>query len=388
MKKLAILITHPIQYYVPLFKHLSKNCNLKVFYTWGEKGAQAKYDPGFAKTILWDLPLLDGYAYEFLTNTAKDPGSHHYRGIINPDLIVKLNSFHPDAILIYGWAYQSHLSAMRHFKGKTQIWFRGDSTLMNDKLGFKKVLRKLFLKWVYLHVNKAFYVGRANKAYFNEFGLKKNQLIFAPHAIDNVRFAKDMTKEANELRASLQIKGNEFLILFAGKLEPQKNPMLLLQAFIELNLPGVHLLFVGNGILEKSLKSEVENKGSTMLSMKSQVHFMDFQNQSQIPVVYQACDLLCLPSKRETWGLVTNEAMASGKAVLISDRVGCSEDLVKNEQNGYIFANDEISDLKDKLVLLLANKSQLKKMGEKSYAIIKNWSIEIQSAAILKELNL
>lgn len=387
MKKLAIIITHPIQYYVPLFKELAKYCNLKVFYTWGEKGAEAKYDPGFNKTILWDLPLLDGYNYEFMTNSAKDPGSHHYRGIANPDLIAKVSSFHPDAILIYGWAYQAHLSAIRHFQGKTKIWFRGDSTLINDKPGFKKLMRKFFLKWVYSHVDKAFYVGSANKSYFIEFGLKENQLIFAPHAIENERFAEEKKQEANALRSSLRIDADELLILFAGKLEQQKNPMLLLQAFIELKIPNVHLLFVGNGILEKSLKLEVERNASSMLNKNSWVHFMDFQNQSQMPTVYQSCDLLCLPSKSETWGLVINEAMASGRAVLVSDKVGCSDDLVKNAQNGYIFANNEINDLKDKLVLLLTNKSHLEKMGKQSYTIIKNWSIEMQSSAILKELN-
>ncbi len=89
MKRLAIITTHPIQYNAPLFKLLSKrnNISIKVFYTWGEAVLQKKYDPGFGKTIEWDIPLLEGYEYTFVENTAKKPGSHHFSGIDNPRLI-------------------------------------------------------------------------------------------------------------------------------------------------------------------------------------------------------------------------------------------------------------------------------------------------------------
>ncbi|RYG43910.1 MAG: glycosyltransferase family 1 protein, partial [Chitinophagaceae bacterium] len=83
MKRLAIVVTHPIQYYAPVFQALtaSKQVELKVFYTWGE-GSVKKFDPDFKKVIEWDIPLLEGYAYEFLTNKSSDPGTHHFRGII------------------------------------------------------------------------------------------------------------------------------------------------------------------------------------------------------------------------------------------------------------------------------------------------------------------
>ncbi|MET0570901.1 MAG: glycosyltransferase family 4 protein, partial [Pedobacter agri] len=330
MKKLAIIITHPIQYYVPVFQLLAKECELKVFYTWGEAGAKAKYDPDFKQLIAWDLPLLEGYDFEFLTNSSKDPGSHHYGGIINPDLSEKISSFSPDAILIYGWAYKSHLSAMRYFKGKIPLWFRGDSTLLNETNGLKKILRTLLLKWVYKNINKAFYVGTANKTYFQKYGLKPDQLKFAPHAVDNERFSENKSAEACLMRENLGIGVNETLILFAGKFEKKKCPDLLLQAFLDLKMENTHLLFVGNGELEEGLRSKVKSLKLKAESLKPNIHFMDFQNQSYMPVVYQACNLFCLPSQSETWGLAVNEAMGCEKAMLVSDRVGCASDLVKN----------------------------------------------------------
>ena len=126
MKKLAIITTHPIQYYAPVFKllHQNKKICIRVFYTWGE-AVLNKYDPGFEKKIEWDLPLLDGYPYEWVTNTSSDPGSHHFKGIVNPDILLRINTWKPDALMVFGWAYQGHLKVIRHFKKKGAGIFQG-----------------------------------------------------------------------------------------------------------------------------------------------------------------------------------------------------------------------------------------------------------------------
>ena len=378
--RLAIITTHPIQYYTPVFKLLNQNPNIsvKVFYTWGEKGLE-KFDPGFGKKIDWDIPLLDGYDFEWVKNTATDPGSHHFTGIINPDLINQIKTWQPDALLIFGWAYHSHIKAIRYFKNKIPVYFRGDSTLIDVQPGVKSILRSLLLKWVYRHIDHAFYTGTNNKAYFKKYGLKDDQLTFAPHAIDNDRFAADNNSQAEEIRESLNISADDILVLFAGKLEQKKSPQMLLKAFLALNMPQAHLLFTGNGMLENLLKQEAgDNKN---------IHFIGFQNQSLMPAVYQACDLFCLPSKGpgETWGLAINEAMACGKAVLVSDKVGCAADLVTNK-NGMIFKSESIADLTSCLQELLTNKKRLHEYGQHSSALIKSWSFEKQVKTIENKL--
>ncbi|QTE36661.1 glycosyltransferase family 4 protein [Mucilaginibacter gossypii] len=378
MKNLAIVITHPIQYYAPVFKLLyeRQKINVMVFYTWGEGGLQ-KFDPGFGKTITWNLPLLEGYPYEWVKNISTDPGSHHSKGIDNPDLISQINNWQPDVIMVYGWFYKSHLKILKYFKGRVPVIFRGDSTLLDDKGGIKSVLRSLFLKRIYRHIDFALYAGSNNKAYFKKCGLKETQLFFAPHAVDNDRFAEDRTNEALTLRKQLGIADDEKLLLFAGKFEHKKNPLSLLEAFIDVTQPGTHLLFAGNGILEIELKNKA--------SRHKNIHFIDFQNQLYMPVVYQACDIFCLPSKGpgETWGLAINEAMACGKAILISNKVGAGTDLVKDYENGLIFnANDGV-DLKSKLkTLLLYDKTALFTMGQQSREIIEGWSFVKQVEAI------
>ena len=381
MKKLAVITSHPIQYYAPIFRLLQqrRQVDVKVFYTWG-KNSLNKHDPGFNKTIEWDIPLLEGYPYEWANNTSKTAGSHHFKGIVTPGLIQQVKAFRPDAVLVIGWGYHSHLKAIRYFKNKIPVLFRGDSTLLDEKPGFKSLFKYIFLKWVYLHIDHAFYVGINNKAYFKKYGLKESQLSFAPHAIDNERFALKRTAEALHLRKQLKINDEDVLVLFAGKMEEKKAPLALLTAFTSLNQASVHLLYAGTGALEDELKSRAKNKMN--------VHFIDFQNQSQMPVIYQACDLFCLPSKGpdETWGLTVNEAMACGKAILTSDKVGCAADLVKDSINGAIFKSGDREDVENKLKQLTADKNLLQRYGEASQAIIKNWNFTNIALAIENKL--
>jgi glycosyltransferase involved in cell wall biosynthesis len=381
VNRLAIITTHPIQYYAPLFKLLNErnHADIKVFYTWG-KNSVKKFDPAFGKNIDWDIPLLEGYDYEWAENISPDPGSHHFKGIITPGLVGQIKAYTPDAILVFGWAYQSHLKVIRYFKNKVPVYFRGDSTLLDEQKGTRAILKTIFLRWVYSHINHAFFVGTNNKAYYKKYGLKEKQLSFAPHAIDNQRFEVDRTDEVSILRKSLGITTkNDILLLFAGKFEEKKAPELLLEAFLLLKKPNVHLLFVGNGALENILRDKAgENKN---------IHFMDFQNQSAMPVMYQACDLFCLPSQGpgETWGLAVNEAMACKKAIIVSDKCGCAIDLVK-KGNGIIFKSRDITELQSALATLTADLALLIACGKKSKSIINDWSFERIAVAIESQL--
>lgn len=371
MKKLAIITTHPIQYNAPLFRMLHERgkIDLKVFYTWSQSSSGSKYDPGFKQSVQWDIPLLDGYPYSFVQNISGAPGSHHYKGIDNPLLIQEIQAWGADAVLIYGWNFKSHLKAMRFFYNKIPVLFRGDSTLLDEAPGLKQMMRRWFLKYVYSFADIALYAGKANKAYFLKHGLNEEQLHFMPHATDNDRFAgNDNTVwDAAGLRSKLNIPQGRMVFLFAGKLELKKRPGFLAKIFSAIGDEESYLLIAGSGELEDVLRSLYGNKGN--------IRFLGFQNQLQMPALYGACDVCVLPSSEgETWGLVLNEAMAAGKAVIASEACGASYDLIMHGENGFVFKKNDAAGLKKCLMYFTENKEAAARMGRRSAGIIKGYN--------------
>lgn len=382
MQKLAIISTHPIQYNAPFFRILAerKEIEIKVFYTWSQSKEGIKYDPGFGKNIEWDIPLLEGYNYTFVENIAPNPGSHHFAGIQNPNLIKQIKNWGADAVLIYGWNFKSHLATLRYFKNKIPVFFRGDSTLLNETKGFKKIIRRFFLKYVYSFVDFAFYVGNANKDYFKAHGLAEEQLVFMPHAIDNKRFERNEKNAAEGvcIRDKLAINTEAIVFLFAGKLDKNKNVGFLINSFAALKVQNCFLLIAGTGTQEEELKKNA--------CTHTNIKFLGFQNQKQMPGIYAAANIFVLPSISETWGLSMNEAMAAGLAIIASNGCGGALDLIKDGINGFVFKQKDINSLNNALSYLTDNNKELKRMGTASQKIIKKYSYNFDCMALENEL--
>ena len=337
MKRLAILSTHPIQYNAPLFRMLAADEAIELKVVYSKQLQEVRFDKDFGREIIWDISLTDGYEHESFEASS-------YAG--QKQMVNAIEHFEPDALLVYGWNFRGHWSTMRHFKGRIPIWFRGDSILLDPLPLWKKAARKLLLTFVYRSVDRAFYVGQANKRYFEWVSLRPDQLTYAPHAVDNEFFMLEDEKR-NELalqkRAELGIPTDATVFLFVGKLEPKKQPNMLAEAFQAAELGNSHLVFIGSGNLETKLKVQCASTEN--------VHFVGFQNQLSMPVWYRVGDVLCLPSKgpNETWGLAVNEAMASGCATILSDRVGCQEDILSSDAVGIRFSADQTDELSTSL---------------------------------------
>lgn len=367
-KRLAIVVTHPIQYYSPVFRILSERgvLDVCVFFTW-EKEA-TRFDREFGRTFEWDIPLEEGYEHVFIPNG----GSlrRDFMGVRNPGMEERIESWGADALLVYSWNYLSHLRAMRRFHGRIPVFFWGDSNLVDPMPAWRKSLRNLFLRWVYRHVDRAFHVGSRSREYFKSVGFSDSELCFAPHSVDNDRFAsasRAARGRAAEWRSSLGIGDDDVVFLFAGKFIGKKDPLLLMDAFGETACDKAHLVMVGDGELRGEM--ETRRRGD------ARIHILPFMNQSEMPIAYALCDVFCLPSRGpgETWGLAVNEAMACGKAVIVSDRVGCATDLVTDGENGYLFASGDRSDLVGKM-RRMSDREAARRMGDVSRIRIASWN--------------
>jgi glycosyltransferase involved in cell wall biosynthesis len=383
MKRLAIVATHPVQYNVPWFRLLADHDDLtvRVFYTW-QAHNHGVFDPDFSQTVKWDVPLLDGYDYELATPHQKVAQKSFWN--INADAAKPIERWSPDGILLLGWNYLSHLRVMRHFHDRVPVYFRGDSTILDDQSSLRRVARRNFLSQIYKFVDTAFYVGSNNYDYFRLHGLQDTQLCFAPHAVDNEHFATndvDRTADADVLRRSLGIGTEDVVFLFAAKLIEKKDPMLLLRSFMKLQRTDAHLVIVGSGPLESNVRHASESEHN--------VHLLPFKNQSEMPVIYRLGDIACVPSRGpgETWGLAVNEAMASARPAIASDRVGCARDLLSDTNFGYIHKSGNLCSLASVMAQCL-NRDQLRRMGRECQEfVLQHWSLEQLASAIADRVN-
>jgi len=352
-RKLAIVLSHPTQYYSPWFRWLRTHTALafRVFYLW-EFGVQARRDARFGTTFAWDVDLLSGYDAEFVPNRAARPGTDHFWGLRNSTLPARLATWRPDALLLFGYAYASHLQTVLWARRRgVPLVFRGDSHFLGrPTLAWPRVwLLRLF----YRQFAALTYVGRANRAYFEKLGVPSTKLFFAPHTVNHEHFdasRPEYRTAAAQLRQSLGLSPETRVVLFAGKFHPEKQPLPLLESFLALRPPGAALVFVGDGQERELLKERARS------APPGTVHFLPFANQSEMPARYLLADVFALPSRGlyETWGLAVNEAMHMGVPCLVSDRVGCQLDLVSDGQTGWVFRADDHAHLQTKLAEALA----------------------------------
>ena len=346
--RVAIVLSHATQYYSPWFRWMRANTPscFRVFYL-SDAGLTPSHDEKFQQTFAWDVDLRTGYDWEVVPNRAHQPDTLRFAGLWNPELTQRLTAWRPDAILLFGYRYRTHLWLIAWARlRRIPLIFRGDSHLLGrERLASSQ---RWLLPSVYRQFAACTYVGKANRTYFQRFGVADRKLFFAPHAVDAARFdpvQPQVVAAAHALRAQLGAAPHTRIILFAGKLIAEKQPVALLRAFLKVRPTDAMLVFVGDGPEKPALHAILAEHPD------APVRLLPFANQSEMPARYLMADLFVLPSRGsyETWGLAVNEAMHMGVPCLVSDRVGCQQDLVSDRVTGWVFPADDPLALASKL---------------------------------------
>jgi glycosyltransferase involved in cell wall biosynthesis len=332
--RLAILASHPVQYYAPMFRELAQRIDLHVFYAHSATPAQ-QAAAGFGHAFEWDINLTDGYSHSFLTNVSKRPGTDWFGGCDTPEIYNNLKSGGFTVVLTLGWHLKSMIQGSVAAKRLgLPVLVRGDSQLSTPRSPIKKWVKAIAYPILLRAFDAALYVGKNNQAYWQHYGFPERRLFFSPHCVETKRFAEGATtKTRDALRSRLGIAPTSFVVLFAGKLLPFKRPLDIVQALAKVRQAGgdCRMMVAGSGPLETDLKALAAD-------LSVPLDLLGFRNQSEMPSAYAAADVLVLPSDgRETWGLVANEALASGKPIIVSDVVGCAPDLAADRACGQIF---------------------------------------------------
>ncbi|MFW6129850.1 MAG: glycosyltransferase family 4 protein, partial [Atribacterota bacterium] len=327
--KLAILVSHPIQYQVPLYKKLAEHpkIDLMVYYC-TDYGIKEKKDPGFGIKFKWDIPLLEEYNYKFLPNISLKP-SNSFFGQINPSIIIELYKNEYDAIIIHGWSSFANILGIIGAKmSNTKIILKGEGDNLKNISNLIKIIKNLIYTLFFKIPNAFLYSYNKNKEYFKSYGVKEKKLFFFPCAVDNDLFQNELNKyesSRDKIKKKMGIDSKDIIILFVGKLIKRKRPIDLLKAFknIRKDNENVSLLFVGDGEQKDELENYINN------NKLKKIYFSGFINQSEISKYYSIGDIVVLPSEYDPSPKAVNEAMNFKLPLILSNKVGTAYDLVK-----------------------------------------------------------
>jgi glycosyltransferase involved in cell wall biosynthesis len=388
--KLAYLVTHPIQYQAPLLRRIAADpgIDLTVFFC-SDFSLRGYQDPGFGKTIAWDVPLTGGYRHEILPAVGRTAPVSFWRPW-NYGLAARLRRGRFDVLWVHGYNRWFHWRAMAAAKLRgLKVLVRDEATAISARRG---LVKRLVKGWFFGGLGRVcdgfLAIGTLNARYYQAYGIPPERIFSMPYAVDNDFFQEQARAAATgrqTRRRDLGLEPGRPVILSASKLSAVKGGLDLLEAYIQLSPDGVtephpYLVFIGDGDQRPLLEARARS------TRWNSIKILGFKNQRELPQYYDLCDVLVLPSRFEPWGLVVNEAMNAGRAVIVSDRVGCGPDLVHEGVNGYVFQTGDRAGLCQALEKVVGDPHRCRSLGAKSLEIIRHWGFDQDLAGLRQAL--
>jgi glycosyltransferase involved in cell wall biosynthesis len=338
------------------------------------QGAEPGVDPEFGIQVKWDVPLLEGYPWVQIPNKSLRPGPGRFWGLLNPGLWKLVSTGGYDAVVVYtGYVYASFWITLAAAKfHRVPILFGTDAhgLVPLDGKKWKVPVKRFAWPRLFRLATVVIVPSSGSIALMRSLGIPEDRLVLAPYVVDNDWWLKRAGEvDRREVRRVWGVPENSPVVFSCAKLQPWKRPLDVLKAFAQASVGGSHLVFAGEGPLRHELESH-----AVSLGIAPRVHFLGFTNQSQLPEVYRASDLLVLASEYEAFGVVVNEAMLCGCVPVVSDRVGAGYDLISPGKNGYVFPCGDVDALASILRETLRHPEQLNALAASDLERMKTWS--------------
>lgn len=379
--KILLVATHPIQYQVPWFRALAATPGIDFSVLYVDLPDAQQQGKGFGVAFKWDIPMLEGYDWQQVPRRAGRGGLDGFFAsrIVEPTAL--LASLAPDVVILTGWQafpLLQMLWAARRLG--IPVIMRGESNSLRERSWKVRLIHRQLLR----QCDAFLTIGKANQDFYRGYGIGPDHLFNTFYFVENERFsrsAQDLLPQRASLRERWHIPQDATCFCYAGKLEPKKRILDLLQALrvtTGQSHPPLHLLVVGTGELMVEAQAMVE-------CHRLPVTFAGFLNQTEIAAAYLAADCLALPSDfGETWGLVVNEAMACGRPAIVSDRVGCGPDLIRAGETGETFPFGDTTALAHCMIELASSPERLIAMGKTAQThVLANYNVEKSVAGTL-----
>lgn len=379
--KLAIVAPTAFFYQVALFRDLAAHSRiaLSVYFCSTEGLSGRDIVKKFNTDAKWGVEeeLLRGYDYKFLRNYSPSPSYLKWPiGLINIGIWAELKRLRPHAVILMSWMNPTWWLAVL-----ACLWYRIPFLYLTDTNIQAEPLKPWWRAWpkrlllgagLFKLTSGFLYVGEANKQLYRYYGVPESKMVefaFTWGYQSLLTEARKLAHQRDLIRSRLNIPKDGRVILYCGRLSPEKSPSVLLKAFQQLELPGKCLIFVGDGKLRGALEAY-----TTEHNLDS-VQFWGFKNRMEISECYAVADVLVLPSLREATGAVINEAMCFRLPVIVSDQVGFGMDLVGNGYNGFIFPVGDSDALARRIKQLFElPEGERQMMGARSFHLMTKWA--------------
>ena len=383
--KLAVIASHPIQHFVPVYRRLAEqyNIEIKVFFI-AENGVTNSVDKGFGVSFSWDIPLLEGYQHKFV-----NPGNiiinFSFNEIDCTDIHQHLEEFAADAVWLNGyWSRVNWRIIMRQNNYRTII-YGSDSNLLDIRNRTTRFIKQIIVRFFLSRCDAFIAVSEQNTRYLRHHGVSEKQIEQACYPIDMRTLLAQRTQltpdDRQAIRNKYGVSNDAFLIIFSGKLVAYKNPIDLVKALNVVQQKEIVVMFMGDGEQRDKLQSTSKQYG-----LKQQVVITGFINQSEIAKHMYASDVLALPSGKEPFGAVISEALPFGLPIIASSQVGAvgKSDSAQPNQNALIYPSGNIEELALAIKQLYQNRALYKRFSEHSRAITMQHDVDVYCQALLR----
>ena len=353
--KIAIIAPVPFYYHTPLYRKLaaSEEIDLTVYYCSDETlyGTDVKKTYNAKGKFVVKSDLLKGYSHKFLKNYSVSPSYLNWPfGLVNFGIWSEIKNGKYDLVVLQSWTnFTWWMAFTACLRFKVPVLFMTDSNILSESLkpGWKIKLKSMVLGNFLFKNSRGFLAsGDLNEKFYEYYGVPKNKIVLFPFSWGY----EDVIKKFEELknnrvleRRRMGIEEKDVVMLYVGRLSSEKMPLIILDAYAKAKGKNKKLFIVGDGILRKEVEDKIKD-----LNLEG-VSIVGFQPRDQVFKYYNIADLLILPSKFETWGIVVNEAMCFNLPIIASSMVGAAPDLIKDGNNGFMFRMGDENDLAQKI---------------------------------------
>lgn len=292
-----------------------------------------------------------------------------------------LDQISPGVVVVLGWSGKRDLGALRWcLRNHVPAVVASDSTVQDySRSWFKEFVKRRVVRLF----SSGWAAGSLSADYLAVLGIPRERIVSGPVDTIDLRHFSDGADAARGIERTIRQRLGlpERYFFAASRFSVEKNIPGLLQAYSRYRghagTGAWSLVLAGDGPLKSDIEGMVRGLG-----LENSVLLPGYIPFNLLPEYYGLAEVFVHASKRDTWAVVVNEAMAAGLPVIVSNRCGCVPELVKDGLNGFVIDPDDINRLSDRLWQIAHGDSNRAAMGQESRNIIAGWSPEAYAASL------